>query len=98
MKATKSCANFISLIYIPAKDGDLTDDIYIGISDYYTEGRWKTVESRYKCDAQFIDWRPGQPNNAGDNEHCAAIRKSWNGKWLDIRCNKLHHFLCQGFQ
>ena len=79
------------------KDNSLTDDIFIGMRDHTTEGVWKTDESGFRCDVQFTNWNSGQPNNAGGVEDCAAIRKSWNGMWLDIKCNKAHHFLCQVF-
>ena len=72
-----------------------SEDIFIiGVSDHITEGIWKTTESDHKCDVQFTNWRAGQPNNFGGDQHCVAMRKSQNWKWHDIPCSLRTHFLC----
>ena len=63
--------------------------------DHITEGEWKTTESEYKCDVHFTNWKPGQLNNVGGNEHCAVIVKSNGGLWWDGRCSYAYQFVCQ---
>ena len=80
--------------WILVSSGTSQNYFHIGMSDQIAEGVWKTTESNHRCDVHFTDWRPGQPNNAG-NEDCVVIDKSSGGKWVDNRCSHSSYFVCQ---
>ncbi|XP_076084393.1 cyclic GMP-AMP synthase-like receptor [Mytilus galloprovincialis] len=45
-------------------------------SDFLVEGEWRWID-------QVNAWSPGQPDNAGTNEHCLEIRYSFGVHWND---------------
>uniref|UniRef100_H3A5Y0 C-type lectin domain-containing protein n=1 Tax=Latimeria chalumnae TaxID=7897 RepID=H3A5Y0_LATCH len=41
----------------------------------------------------FTNWSPGQPNNAYDSQHCAAILYN-SSRWHDTSCTENRSFVC----
>ena len=41
----------------------------------------------------FTNFRPNQPNNGNNNQHCTLLRP--DGLWDDIICNRAEQFVCQ---
>ena len=41
----------------------------------------------------YTNWSPGEPNNAGGNNHCCMI--GWEGRstWNDLECDGSHILL-----
>ena len=58
---------------------------WISLTDIFHDGTW--VWENLGKPLDFSNWAPGEPNNWGGLQHCAAI-KLWeeNGKWDDIGC------------
>jgi hypothetical protein len=66
------------------------DRVWLGLTDEGHQGRWTTVTGRRMT---YAHWRPGEPNNAGGNEHCVEWYTSDAG-WNDIRCDQPHVGIC----
>ena len=66
---------------------------WVGIHDMTTEGTFVTVKNATPA---FLDWAPGQPDNAagGDGEDCVA-GLSTTSKLQDDRCNRQYRALCE---
>merc|ERR1719209_1618727 len=73
-------------------DGDTHFGFWIGLTDIFHDGTW--VWDNLGKPLDFSYWAPGEPNNWGGVQHCAAI-KLWgeNGKWDDVGCEavKIEH-------
>merc|ERR1712130_563219 len=73
-------------------DGDTHFGFWIGLTDIFHDGTW--VWDNLGKPLDFSYWAPGEPNNWGGLQHCAAI-KLWgeNGKWDDVGCEavKIEH-------
>ena len=55
---------------------------WIGLTDMVQEGVWIWISSGKQ--AEYTNWYPGDPNNAGEIEHFVHIRiKKWERKWND---------------
>ena len=66
--------------------------VWIGGNDLEIEGTW---EWNNKCAMEYDNFKPGEPNNGGEHEHCAIVRPWWNCKWNDDACSELlNHFFC----
>ena len=63
---------------------------YIGIRDYWEEGRFEWLDSR---SVSFTSWNSGEPNNSG-GEDCVEIT-SGSGLWNDIPCDYARSFVCE---
>ncbi len=37
---------------------------------------------------------PGEPDNDGGHENCAAIEHNVQGRWIDISCTNTFPFVC----
>ncbi|XP_062868161.1 macrophage mannose receptor 1-like [Trichomycterus rosablanca] len=66
---------------------------------YYTYsavwiGLYRTRSWSDKSNSSFSNWKPGQPDNAGDTEYCTAVNISLNGTWRDENCNQEISFFC----
>ena len=42
----------------------------------------------------FLNWHPGEPNNANNVENCAEMYPG-NGQWNDIRCTDFNGYICK---
>ena len=62
---------------------------WIGATDKWHEGTWKTPTGRI---IQYSSWGRREPNNAG-NEDCAVQNEHM--KWNDVKCTASFEFLCQ---
>ncbi|KAH9490153.1 hypothetical protein Btru_051205 [Bulinus truncatus] len=71
------------------------DVVLIGGSDSAVEGTW--VFPRTGKSVPILDWIPGQPDNAG-NEDCLNLWKTYGGKMNDLPCgipNSQYSFMCE---
>ena len=80
------------LIYL-TDDYGIGPEAWFGLNDQGQEGVWRHVDG---TTAKYTSWYPGEPNNAGGNEDCAAINFNDRGKWLDAPCNSNRkYFVCE---
>lgn len=63
---------------------------YLGLSDFLDEGNFAWVDGTALT---FTNWRPNQPNNNNNNQHCVWIRP--DGGWDDVTCKKTEQYVCQ---
>ncbi|KAI4875616.1 hypothetical protein NFI96_008198, partial [Prochilodus magdalenae] len=57
-------------------------------------GLYRTRSWSDGSNSTFSNWRPGQPDNAGQNEHCTAVSFNNFGQWTDEDCDQAFPFLC----
>ncbi|XP_053445630.1 collectin-11 [Nycticebus coucang] len=65
--------------------------VFIGINDLEREGAF--VYADRSPMQTFNRWRPGEPNNAFDEEDCVELVAS--GGWNDVACHITMYFLCE---
>ncbi len=46
----------------------------------------------YLQQPRFTSWEPGQPNRYHD---CVCLDVNFGGNWNDIKCSKLHPYICE---
>jgi len=63
---------------------------WIGLADFLDEGEFGWTDG---SPLTFSNFRPGQPNNGNNNQHCTWIRP--DGLWDDITCKKQEQYVCQ---
>ena len=63
---------------------------WLGLSDILHERRFAWID---KNPLTFINWRRGQPNNAGGQQDCVWQRP--DSLWDDVRCSGKKAFGCQ---
>ncbi|XP_055969217.1 CD209 antigen-like protein C [Sorex fumeus] len=61
---------------------------WIGLSDHHEEASWQWVDG---TPFQLSFWRPGEPNNHGD-EDCVEL---FNDGWNDIPCSQEKPWICE---
>ncbi|XP_056587477.1 macrophage mannose receptor 1-like [Triplophysa dalaica] len=66
-------------------DNISNSDVWIGL---YRTRSWSD-----QSNSTFSNWRSGEPNNAGNSEHCTAVLFS-DSKWTDENCNYQLPFIC----
>ncbi|XP_061183368.1 perlucin-like [Saccostrea echinata] len=67
---------------------------WLGGSDIILEGEWMWMTSKTLLSMAYTAWKPGEPNNEGNNEHCLEIQ--WNSfLWNDTPCDQQRHFICE---
>ncbi|XP_036419811.1 macrophage mannose receptor 1-like [Colossoma macropomum] len=57
-------------------------------------GLYRTRSWSDRSNSSFGNWKPGQPDNAGENEYCTAVSFDDFGQWTDENCNQVFPFLC----
>ncbi|KAH8411875.1 hypothetical protein KR222_000941 [Zaprionus bogoriensis] len=65
---------------------------WVDVNDLSTEGEFLSLTSGQK--APFLNWNSGEPNNAGQTEHCVHLV----GKYLymnDFKCSSPEYFICE---
>ncbi|KAM5318446.1 C-type lectin domain family 4 member K [Glossophaga mutica] len=61
-----------------------------------SEGAWHWVDGTPFNKVQSMKfWIPGEPNNTGNNEHCADIKMSSLQSWNDASCDNQLLFICK---
>ncbi|XP_067559947.1 C-type lectin domain family 4 member K [Pseudorca crassidens] len=69
---------------------------WIGLSKAGSEGYWYWVDDSLFNKVQSVKfWIPGEPNNTGNNEHCADIKMSSSQSWNDASCDNEFLFICE---
>nr|XP_012605501.1 C-type lectin domain family 4 member K [Microcebus murinus] len=69
---------------------------WIGLTKAGNEGVWSWVDDSPFDKVQSAKfWMPGEPNNTGNNEHCANIKVSLLRSWNDASCDYKLFFICK---
>ncbi|XP_045302351.1 C-type lectin domain family 4 member K [Leopardus geoffroyi] len=69
---------------------------WIGLTKAGSEGDWYWVDDTPFNKVQSARfWIPGEPNNYGNNEHCANIKMSSLQSWNDASCDNKLLFICK---
>uniref|UniRef100_A0A452QWZ2 C-type lectin domain family 4 member K n=1 Tax=Ursus americanus TaxID=9643 RepID=A0A452QWZ2_URSAM len=72
---------------------------WIGLTKAGSEGDWYWVDNTPFDKDLSPDfpgfWIPGEPNNFGNNEHCANIKASSLQSWNDASCDNKLFFICK---
>ncbi|XP_004369288.1 C-type lectin domain family 4 member K [Trichechus manatus latirostris] len=69
---------------------------WIGLTKTGSEGDWYWVDDTPFNKVQSVRfWIPGEPNNVGNNEHCANIRAASLQSWNDDSCDNKLLFICK---
>jgi len=65
--------------------------IWIGYSDLAYEGKWLSVDGSNM--GSFLNWKPDQPDNWNNVEHCAEIANH-NMQIADMQCDYKRYYAC----
>ncbi|XP_006775365.1 PREDICTED: C-type lectin domain family 4 member K [Myotis davidii] len=69
---------------------------WIGLTKAGTDGDWYWVDETPFNKVQSMKfWIPGEPNNLGNNEHCANLKMSSLQSWNDSPCDQPFRFICK---
>ncbi|GAB1290988.1 C-type lectin domain family 4 member K [Apodemus speciosus] len=69
---------------------------WIGLTKAGSEGDWYWVDQTpFNKEQSRRFWIPGEPNNAGNNEHCTNIRVYALKCWNDSSCDNKFLFICK---
>ncbi|XP_019503165.1 PREDICTED: C-type lectin domain family 4 member K [Hipposideros armiger] len=69
---------------------------WIGLTKAGSEGDWKWVDDTpFNKALSMRFWIPGEPNNTGNNEHCANMNRYSLQSWNDASCDKTFLFICK---
>ncbi|XP_031236756.1 C-type lectin domain family 4 member K isoform X2 [Mastomys coucha] len=69
---------------------------WIGLTKAGSEGDWYWVDQMsFNKEQSKRFWISGEPNNVGNNEHCANIRVSALRCWNDASCDNKILFICK---
>jgi len=69
-----------------------TANTWIGFEDITNEGNFRWTDGSA---VTFQNWKPNQPNNNNNRQHCVNVRPSDSGLWDDVVCGKLQPYVCQ---
>ena len=80
-----------------AAGAEIGSEWWIGVDDKDTEGRFQW--SSNKENINFSNWASGAPNGNEWNGNCVNMFSGSyldnHGKWLDIPCYSISHFICE---
>ncbi|XP_016058009.1 PREDICTED: C-type lectin domain family 4 member K [Miniopterus natalensis] len=69
---------------------------WIGLTKAGSDGDWHWVDDTpFDKVRSMRFWIPGEPNNYGNNEHCANIKASSIQSWNDASCDNKYLFICK---
>ncbi|KAM5227553.1 C-type lectin domain family 4 member K [Ctenodactylus gundi] len=68
---------------------------WIGLTKAGAKGNWYWVDGTAFTKQSVSFWTPGEPNNVGNNEHCANIKVSSLRSWNDESCDSKLLFICK---
>ncbi|XP_052030076.1 C-type lectin domain family 4 member K [Apodemus sylvaticus] len=69
---------------------------WIGLTKAGSEGNWYWVDQTpFNKEQSKRFWIPGEPNNTGNNEHCANLRVYALKCWNDSSCDNMFFFICK---
>ncbi|CAC5414333.1 unnamed protein product [Mytilus coruscus] len=73
------------------------ENYWLDGSDILAEGewRWMSEEGNSRLIEGYTSWSPGQPDNAGAQEHCLEIRFTFSVLWNDYQCQVQQNFICK---
>lgn len=72
--------------------------VWLGGTDGGSEGRWRWANGKAAFQ-NYMNWAPGQPDNAGSGEHCMRFPSDrTTNMWDDFDCNTQLPYVCQHFQ
>ncbi|XP_062543869.1 clotting factor G beta subunit-like [Armigeres subalbatus] len=80
-----------------AKSTNTKGPWYIGGTDLGNEGHfiWISTNKPIGYISGYFNYSPGQPDNAGGNEHCLEIGR-WGGVvWNDVPCEWRQRYICE---
>ncbi|XP_044737458.1 hemolymph lipopolysaccharide-binding protein-like [Chrysoperla carnea] len=69
------------------------DFVLLGFHDYFKDREFVTIDGKSMESSGYMHWAPGQPDNAGGNEHCGTLRRS--GGLNDFPCETPSPFICE---
>ncbi|XP_039754526.1 secretory phospholipase A2 receptor-like [Pararge aegeria] len=64
--------------------------IYVGVHSIFSKGYFYSSEG-VPLSKMPLQWLPGEPNNAGNNEDCIVYL---DGSVADVNCSEVHPFVC----
>ncbi|XP_038066255.1 alpha-N-acetylgalactosamine-specific lectin-like [Patiria miniata] len=67
------------------------DRLWIGFNDLAEEGNYIWADGSA---VSYTKWRRSEPNNGGNNEHCAHMYPN-NGEWNDTECDRAVPYMCK---
>nr|ABP94120.1 venom C-type lectin mannose binding isoform 2 [Demansia vestigiata]ABP94121.1 venom C-type lectin mannose binding isoform 1 [Demansia vestigiata] len=68
-------------------------NVWIGLSDPQKKRNWQWTD---RSRNSYLTWKPGEPNNTGNNENCVELWSSSGYKnWNDGNCAATRAFLCK---
>ncbi|XP_062575880.1 perlucin-like [Saccostrea cucullata] len=67
---------------------------WLGGTDIQIEGEWVWT-GNVEAFGTYKNWSPGEPNNAGSNEHCLEMDMNGNYQWNDNNCQNRFNFICE---
>ena len=69
---------------------------WIGFTDFLNEKTFEWLDGTTTTEFEDSQWKPGNPNNANDNQHCTQVNADDDPVvWDDVICNKNLQYLCQ---
>merc|ERR1711963_710253 len=68
---------------------------WLGATDLPMEGTWEWASDLTELGdgGSFTDWKPGQPDDSGNNEDCLEY-EAGHGHWNDDNCDEKKPFVC----